>query len=78
MAVLLWKDIPEFDQLLANVEASLELRNCQEEALVVVTHAQAQRQLEEELLRREELLAGAKPNSVESEQGESGTETPDG
>ena len=43
--------------------------------MVVVNCAQAHKQLEEELLRREkELLAGAKPSPVESEQGESGAE----
>ena len=76
VAVLLGKDVPEFDQLLGSVEHSSESRSYREEAMVVVTRAQARKQLEEELLRREkELLAGAKPNPVESEQCESGAET---
>ena len=55
MAVLLGKDVPEFDQLLGSMEASSRSRSCQEEAMVVVTRTQACRQLEEELLRRKEL-----------------------
>lgn len=76
VAVLLGKDVPEFDQLLGSMEASSGSRSCQKEAMVAVTRAQARKQLEEELLRREkELLAGAKPNLMESEQGKSGAET---
>ena len=63
-------------QLLENMKASSEPKNYQEEAMVVVTRAQAHRQLEEELLRREkEMLAGAKPNPVETKQGVSEAET---
>ena len=52
-AVLLGKDVPGFDQLIGNTEPSLERRGCQEEALVVVTRAQACQQLERELPSRE-------------------------
>ena len=43
VAVQLGKDVPG---LLGNIEPSMELRGCQEEALVVVTHAQARQLLE--------------------------------
>ena len=69
VAVLLGKDVPEFDQLLGNVDARPASTDAQEEAMVVVTHAQARKKLEAELLRREkELLAGASPTPVECEQ----------
>ena len=74
--VLLGKDVPIFDQLLGSMEASPESEGRTDEALVVVTRAQARRNLEEELLRREkELLARAKPNPVEKETSESPRET---
>ena len=67
--VLLGKDVPEFDQLLGSVEASSASTDGQEEAMVVVTRAQARKDLEAELLRREkELLAGANPTPVDGEQ----------
>ena len=74
--VLLGKDVPIFDQLLGSMEVSPESEGRTDEALVVVTRAQARRNLEEELLRREkELLARAKPNPVEKETSESPRET---
>ena len=53
VAVLLGKDFPGFDQLIGNTEPSSERKGCQEEALVVVTRAQACQQPETELPSRE-------------------------
>ena len=76
VAVLLGKEVPEFAQLLGKGRASSGLGKQQGEALVVVTCAQAQQNLEEELLRREkELLAGAKPSTVEERTGEPEAQT---
>ena len=62
--VLLGGDVPELKQLLGSNTQSYSANS--EDVVVVVTHAQAKRQLEEEIIQRErEVLSGAKPNSVE-------------
>ena len=71
VAVLLGKEVPELTQLLGKEEANRVEQEQQGEAMVVVTHAQAQRNLEEELLRKEkEVLAGAKSSSLGDGTGE--------
>lgn len=75
VAVLLGKDVPDFDDLLGIEGTSDESVEKQDKALVVVTHAQACRQLEDEIFRREEMLSGAQPSPVDEELGESGTKT---
>ena len=74
VAVLLGRDIPEFDQLLGSVDASSGSMDVQEEAVVVRTRDQAHGEQEAELLTRErEPLAEANPTLVEGEQ-EKGTQ----
>ena len=63
VAVLLGRDIPEFDQLLGSMDARSAPTD---EALVVVMSAQARNELEAE--REKELLAGGSPTPVEYEQ----------
>ena len=62
-SVLLGGDVPELKQLIGN---NMQSRPTDaEDVMIVVTHAQAKRQLEEEILRREaEILSGAKTNPV--------------
>ena len=62
MGVLLGTDVPELSTLLGT-EVRLTDGN---DDVMVVTRAQARRQLEEEILRREkEIRSGAKPTSLE-------------
>ena len=63
VSVLLGGDVPELKQLIGN---NMQSRPTDaEDVMVVVTRAQAKRQLEEEILRREaEILSGAKTNPV--------------
>ena len=69
VAVLLGRDVPELAQLLGG--GPLEEVPESKDAMVVVTRAQARRQLEEEILRREkELESGVQPKPLSGEQGE--------
>ena len=71
VAVLLGEDVPQLTQLLGS-KAKEEFIGS-EDVMVVVTRAQAQKQLEKEILRRErEVISGAQPSPVEEELGSSG------
>ena len=73
-AVLLGREVPQLAQLL---EKPLETYPVPEDVMVVVTRAQAKRQVQEEIERRErETSAGvvAKPLGVENQVEQQGTE----
>ena len=64
VSVLLGEDVPALNQLLGNKA----VRTCStaDDVLVVVTRAQAKKQLEEEIIRREqEVLSGARASPVQ-------------
>ena len=64
VSVLLGGDVPELKLLIGDNRQKKSTDS--EDVMVVVTRAQAKRQLEEEILRREsEVLSGVKPRSVE-------------
>jgi hypothetical protein len=63
--VLLGTDVMELTQLLGGADTEIG-KSTPEDVMVVVTRAQARKQLEEELLRREnEVRSGVKPNQLE-------------
>ena len=71
-SVLLGEDVPELQQLIGSTARS---DSGSEDVMVVVTRAQAKKQLEEELISREqEVLSGAQPSPVEG-LGQSSEET---
>ncbi len=73
VSVLLGRDVPQLKQLLSSsssLDSPLPIRA--NNAMVVITRAQAKKQLEEEIVRREqEVLSGAKPKQVVDSQQES-------
>ena len=63
-SVLLGGDVPELELLIGNNRQNKYTYS--EDVMVVVTRAQAKRQLKEEILRREsKILSGSKPKPVE-------------
>ena len=73
VAVLLGQDVPELQQLMGSNAGSNDSGS--EDVMIVVTRAQAKKQLQEEIIRREqEVLSGAQPSPVEG-LGQSSEET---
>ena len=73
VSVLLGEDVPELQQLIGSKARSDYSGS--EDVMIVVTRAQAKKQLEEELIRREqEVLSGTQPSPVEG-LGQSNEET---
>jgi predicted aspartyl protease len=77
VAVLLGKEVPEFTQLLGKKDSNTGEQEQQGEAMVVVTRAQARRNMEELLRREKEVLAGAKSSSLGDGTGESDAQIDD-